>query len=525
MRISSKIIFLTAALLGFLGGNAFLSWQEMSRINNEFNEIVDQDLTLMQIEETLNDSQLRKEIIFEKLTSSAEELAFANINESRRQYLIDYVKGLQEQFEEFGSHVNRQLEKGSNWPDSTGILPSLFKKTQNTVSLYNQKVQAIFKAVTSGGYQLSMEDLDAVQMQQKELANEIGSIGGQLNLKVEGTVASVHAIQKRSQRILWVSLSLSFLFAFILAWAIIQRIHGSLKLLLKGVGALQQGQLGSHVTVSSSDEIGELARSFNRMSDQLKEAKENMERKNVELNSNLIITREQKKELEKINRDLDRFVHLISHDIYGPITAIIGYADYLQKQKDALDPKGQQVVSNLKQVIGRLNAMVLDLVEMTRITRDQKPFEKVDVNAVVKEVLERQQFNIQKTNANISYAQDFPVLMADRVKLTIVFFNLIGNAIKYSSKEGHKPQIEITCQKRGQDCLFCIKDNGIGIPAAHYQDIFDMFKRLPEAEGFEGSGVGLAIVKEIVSDHGGQIWVESTPASGSCFFFTIPLES
>ena len=525
MKISSKILLLVVALLIFLGGNAWMSYQEIIKIKGEFNGVVKDDLVLMETATTLNESQYKKEILFEKLISSAEELAFGNSNPSRKQYLLDYVKDLGDQFQKESLLTDKEIDKVFNLSDSVKDLSPMFRSVKETIALYDKKIESIFIAVAGSGYVLSMEDLDQIESGQIALSKELQKALAEVWVKVDGSVERIDLLQKRSQKILWFSLMVSLFFALMLASAIIRRIHVSLRGLVLGVRALHQGQVGTHVEIQSSDEIGELAKAFNRMSDQLKEYQENLQRNNIELANSLAITKEQKRELEKINRNLDRFVHLISHDIYGPITAIISYGDYLQKHKEGFNPKTQQVIDHLRQVGDRLSAMVLDLVEMTKITRMRSPFERIEISSLLDEVLKRQEFNIQKTSAVIRLADHFPTIMGDRLKLTVVFFNLIGNAIKYSSKDGCIPKVEISWVKRPGDFQFCIKDNGIGISSEHYHDIFDMFKRLPEAESFQGSGVGLAIVKEIIQEHGGQIWVESTPGSGSQFFFTIPLES
>ncbi len=526
MRISSKIILLTAVLLAFFGSYAFISWQELTKIHWEFNEVAKKDLALMESASVLNDLQLKKEILFEKLTSSAEELAFGNINDSRRQYLLDYVKDLHGQFQDDSLGAQKKIQKAFHLPRISGSLRKMFENIQKTLAFYDRNVQEMFKAVSLGGYQVSMEDLDKIENQQADLTKDFKKMLGEVWSQIDASVNRTNLLQERSQHILWVNLVLSLLFALALASAIIHRIHTSLNILVHGVRALHQGKLGSHVTVKSSDEIGELASAFNRMSDQLKSYQAEMLSKNIELASSLETTSRQKRELEKINRDLDRYVHLISHDINGPLSGILGYSAYLQEHSIDFDFKTQQVICHLRQVTHRLDVMVKDLLEMTKITRIRRPFEKVEVEDVVKESLKRQEFLIGKTFAVINLPQSFPIVIADRLKLTVVFFNLIGNAIKYSSrKDEHKPQVDVDWQRRGRDFLFCIKDNGIGISSEHYQDIFDMFKRLPEAESFEGSGVGLAVVKEIIQEHGGQIWVESVSGQGSQFFFTIPLES
>ena len=525
MKLSTKIILLALALLGFLGGNAYISWQEITKIQSEFNSVVKYDLILMESATALNNLQLKKEILFEKLTSSAEELAFGNSNESRKQYLLDYVNDLQDQFKSDQAIVNSRINQAMHVPGFSQTLVPVFEHVRQAATNYDQKVEAIFKAVAGAGYQLSMEDLDQVESQQMELSAQLKKALAEVWFKVNGSVERINELQQKGQQVLWGSLILSFIFALILVSAIIHRINSALRSLVSGVRALHQGKVGVQVEVRSKDEIGELAKAFNHMSHQLKTYQEEMHRTNAELSGSLTTTNKQKQELERINRDLDRFVHLISHDIKSPITAMMFYGDYLYKHQEGLDPKVQHSIEGINKVSHRLNLMVTDLLEMTKITRMKRPFERVDISQVVQSALERQEFNIQRTSAVIRQPQSYPFLMGDRIKLTIVFYNLIGNAIKYSSKDGNKPVVEISWQKRLVDHQFCIKDNGIGIAKEHFKDVFGMFKRLPEAESFEGSGVGLAIVQEIIQEHGGQIWVDSAPGCGTQFFFTIPLES
>ena len=525
MKISSKIILLSVALLGFLASYAFISWQELTKIHREFNVVVKYDLRLMESTTALNDLQLKKEILFEKLSSSAEELAFGNSNESRRQYLLDYVKDLHGQFQENSSKAQKQIKNAFDLSASSLILRQMIDNVQKAIILYDQKVQMIFTAVSVGGYQLSMEDLDQIETQQAALSKDLHKALGGVWSKVDGSVERINFLQESGRHVLWVSLVLSFVFALLFASAIIRRIHTSLKALVGGVRGIQQGQVGIKVQVSSLDEIGELARAFNHMSEQLKNYQDQMCNKNAELAYGLEVSSRQKVELEKINRDLDRYVHLISHDINGPLSGIVGYSAYLQQHNTGTDSKIAQVTHHLYQSSQRLNRMIKDLLEMTIITRTHKPFEKIEVAAIVKEALQRQEFAILKSFAEIKLPESFPTVLADRLKLTVVFYNIIGNAIKYSSKDQQKPKVEISWQKRDLDFMFCIKDNGIGIAVEYYKDIFDMFKRLPEAESFEGSGVGLAIVKEIIQEHGGQIWLESAPNQGTKFFFTIPFEA
>lgn len=121
---------------------------------------------------------------------------------------------------------------------------------------------------------------------------------------------------------------------------------------------------------------------------------------------------------------------------------------------------------------------------------------------------------------HIRYQADFPEVMVDKSMMVQALFNLISNGIKYSSKI-ESPKIEISYKKQNNQDVFFVKDNGAGFDMQHYEKLFSLFKRLHSESQFEGSGIGLAIVKSIIEKHGGQIWAESTEGKGSVFYFTL----
>lgn len=525
MKLSYKIILLVAMLLGFLGGNAVLSWREVQRIHREFNGVVRHDMALMGAASLLNELQLKKEIIFEKLTSSSEELAFGVVNESRKQYLIEYLQGLQEQFLRYTDTVRQHITKVKDLSGPADPVAVLMVSASDAAALYDRKVMDIFTAVSTAGYSISLEEIDRVQLAQAASSKALKVVLDEISAKVEGSAKLIDERQQRAQKTLLVSLLLSVITAFVLTLAILYRIHTAFKMLVAGVRALDQGKLGTQIAVRSTDEIGQLAGAFNQMSAQLERYHQQMQEQNQELAGSLKTAQQQKRELERINRDLDRFVHLIGHDVKGPLTSILFYSDYLKKHPGDLDAKARQAVEGLAKTSARLSAMMHDLLEMTKITRVKRPFELVDIGYLIKDVLDRQEDVIQRTSSKIRVMEGFPKIMGDKVKLTVVFFNLIGNAVKYSCGEGKTPQVDIRWKKTLNEYVFSVKDNGIGIPSEHYQDVFEIFRRLAQTEHIEGTGVGLAMVRDIVQEHGGKIWVESVGGAGSEFFFSIPLES
>ena len=142
-----------------------------------------------------------------------------------------------------------------------------------------------------------------------------------------------------------------------------------------------------------------------------------------------------------------------------------------------------------------------------------------DCNAVVERVLQDLRYETEASGALVK-VDPLPVIRVNESRLVQVFSNLIGNAVKYRS--ARKPEIHISVKDQGTEWMFTVKDNGIGFDMRYAHEIFGMFKRLPNSDAYEGSGVGLALCKAVIQRHHGRIWVESKPGKGSTFFFTLP---
>jgi light-regulated signal transduction histidine kinase (bacteriophytochrome) len=153
------------------------------------------------------------------------------------------------------------------------------------------------------------------------------------------------------------------------------------------------------------------------------------------------------------------------------------------------------------------------------VGRKTGKIEDVDSEALIEQILFDSKVLIEETNTSITY-NDLPLIRADYTQMAQVFQNLIGNAIKY--QENAYPEIHITAKKNGKDWIFKVEDNGIGIDPKHGERVFRIFQRLHGRDEYEGTGIGLAIVKRIIEQHGGMIWYESAPGKGSKFYFTIP---
>jgi light-regulated signal transduction histidine kinase (bacteriophytochrome) len=230
----------------------------------------------------------------------------------------------------------------------------------------------------------------------------------------------------------------------------------------------------------------------------------------------------QKKDLEKLNLELDRFVHTVSHDIVGPLTTIVGYAAYLEGQySQQLDNQGQNCIKGVRKGAGRLNVLIKDMLELTRMSRVKNPYTRVFIQQVIDAAIANCDFMIRQASANIEIEKKIPEIVCDRIKITAVFSNLISNAVKFA-KADVPPVIKIGWNETLKEYEFYVEDNGIGIDPRHHQEIFDIFKRLHTADQYTGSGAGLAIVKAALEDQGGRVRVESSLGQGAKFIFTIP---
>ncbi len=226
------------------------------------------------------------------------------------------------------------------------------------------------------------------------------------------------------------------------------------------------------------------------------------------------------RELQETNYELSRFAWVASHDLQEPLrTAVINLELLAQHCGGKLDEHAREYIHTAVENTHRLQRLVEDLLVHARVEKVTE-FESVDLNQVLRTVIEDLQAAIQESQAEIMAAA-LPTVQGDVVLLSRIFQNLLSNAMKFRQK-GECPRIRIDCKRKEEEWVISVKDNGIGIDPAYHQRIFGFFERLHPKSRYPGSGIGLATCKKIVNLHGGNIWVESAPSEGSTFFFTLP---
>ena len=227
--------------------------------------------------------------------------------------------------------------------------------------------------------------------------------------------------------------------------------------------------------------------------------------------------------LQISNAELEQFAYAISHDLQAPLRNIINFLQLIKrKYKEKLDADADEYIDFAVKGGQQMNQMIRDLLEYSRVKTKGHKFEPTDINLLVAEAIEILQLHISETNAKINVGT-LPIINTDARQIIRIFQNLIDNSIKYHNPDTY-PEINISAENNGKEWIFKIKDNGIGIPAADQQRIFNVFQRLHGPDEFSGSGIGLSICQKIIERHGGKIWVNS-PGSGmgAEFCFTLPI--
>ncbi len=229
-------------------------------------------------------------------------------------------------------------------------------------------------------------------------------------------------------------------------------------------------------------------------------------------------------ELRRSNEDLEQFAYVASHDLQEPLRMVASYTELLaQRYEGQLDERADKYIRYAVDGAKRMQLLITDLLRFSRIDSQSKPFAPTELNAVVQEVIDaRLAAALHEAGGTVAVAE-LPVVQADEVQIGQVFQNLISNALKFRP-EDRPPEVHVAAERQGPMWLISVRDNGIGIEEEYAERIFEMFQRLHGVGTYSGSGIGLTLTRKIVRRHGGQIWFESTPGSGTTFYFTLPVD-
>jgi PAS domain S-box-containing protein len=226
-------------------------------------------------------------------------------------------------------------------------------------------------------------------------------------------------------------------------------------------------------------------------------------------------------QLKAVNAELESFSYSVSHDLRAPLRAIDGYSKILEEDySEKLDEEGHRIIKVITSNTRQMGQLIEDLLTFSRVGKQDFIKVDLDMDALVKMVIEDQKIKNPGRNINFN-VKELGHAQGDHSMMKLVMTNLLSNAIKYSSKK-ENTEIEIGSYSENDKVVYYIKDNGAGFDMAYYDKLFGVFQRLHHQKDFEGTGVGLALVQRVIFKHGGKVWAEGKENEGATFYFSLP---
>ncbi|WIX84990.1 ATP-binding protein [Amycolatopsis sp. DG1A-15b] len=292
-----------------------------------------------------------------------------------------------------------------------------------------------------------------------------------------------------------------------------------------GSGPREIAQLGADVEAMRQrilDEVAELEQAHALLDRRTREAEESnalLDRRTREAEETNAMLDRRTRELERSNADLEQFAYVASHDLQEPLRKVASFCQLLQRRyQGLLDERGEQYIEYAVDGAKRMQILINDLLAFSRVGR--KPGEHVvaDAGALVDDAVANLEVALSLSGGKVSRG-DLPEVRVEPALMTAVFQNLIGNALKFKGET--PPEVRVTAERDGDDWVFSVVDNGIGIDAEYAERVFALFQRLHTRSAYPGTGIGLALCRRIVEYHGGRIWLD-TEAADTTFRFTLP---
>jgi len=311
---------------------------------------------------------------------------------------------------------------------------------------------------------------------------------------------------------------LSFILAYLLSMILQKSISKPILTLSETAKVISnQKDYSVRAVKSGNDEVGGLTNAFNNMLEEIEKQNKTLSEFNKNLEQKVSDRTEQ---LETVNKELESFSYSISHDLRAPLRGVVGFAAILEEDYgNKLDDEGKRIISVIKNNTLKMGRLIDDLLTFSRMSRQDIMRTNIATNKMVRDVIEDLVPGDKKPAIHWDI-QNLPDLKGDINAIRQVWVNLISNAVKYSATK-KQPQIEIGSFKSNGQTVLYIKDNGVGFDEKYKNKLFQVFQRLHSEQDFEGTGIGLAIIKKIISKHGGHVWAEGEKDKGACFSFSL----
>ncbi|MBK3556547.1 CHASE3 domain-containing protein [Streptomyces sp. MBT56] len=280
--------------------------------------------------------------------------------------------------------------------------------------------------------------------------------------------------------------------------------------------AVRSGSFDNRIEIKGPSDVQDVAGAVEnmrqRLSDELAEA-----RKREDLLAG------QTQELRRSNSELEQFAYVASHDLQEPLRKVASFCQLLEKRYGTeLDDRGKQYIAFAVDGAKRMQVLINDLLTFSRVGRVHESWKPVDLGRSLDRALGNLATAVEESGAVIERPEELPELVGDATALTMVWQNLVGNAVKFRHPD-RPPRITVDCEREDENWHLTVSDNGIGIAPEFADKVFVIFQRLHARDEYDGTGIGLALCRKIIEFHGGRIWLEPEPGEGTRIHFTLPV--
>jgi light-regulated signal transduction histidine kinase (bacteriophytochrome) len=296
------------------------------------------------------------------------------------------------------------------------------------------------------------------------------------------------------------------------------------------------GDYAHRIPVTGPADLAAVAQDVENMRQRMVTALDASQRQSEQLAEQARELDERTTELQRSNRELEQFAYVASHDLQEPLRKVAAFCQMLEKRyNDVIDDRGRQYIFYAVDGAKRMQILINDLLSFSRVGRVQGAREPVDTTQTISAAVTNLAAAVEETGARVDYPTDLPPVLGDTMLLVMLWQNLLGNAVKFHRPD-QPPVITITAAPAAPDVptlgvatkepvmwQFEVTDNGIGIPAEFAEKVFVIFQRLHSRESYAGTGVGLALCRKIIDQHGGRIHVDTSYTAGARIVFTLPI--
>ena len=305
---------------------------------------------------------------------------------------------------------------------------------------------------------------------------------------------------------LLVLVGLVVVFLAVFLWVMLQQwVLRPMEELAGHLRQVSEGYYAHRITLTGPPEIVRLGEDVDSMRERIVQDLDEVAFARRKLQEQSALLESQTEELRRSNLELEQFAYVASHDLQEPLRKVASFCQLLQRRyQGQLDERADAYIDFAVEGAKRMQTLINDLLAFSRVGRT-KNFAPVDLDTVLGEALSSLSTRLEEVEAEVTN-DPLPTIEGDRTLLTQVFFNLVGNAVKFRGED--PPRVHIGVERSGDEWIFCCTDNGIGIEPQYAERIFVIFQRLHTRDKYTGTGIGLAMCKKIVEFHGGRIWLD-----------------